>query len=81
LELHLELVILQQYEAREERGKPVFGVVHVECALEVAQDVSSKWAQDAMDDDGSDLVVKIGRGGFPVIERIAGVVSKDRVVS
>ena len=81
LKQHLHFVILQEDEGGQEGGEPVFRAVRVEGGLEDAEDVFSQRAEDALDDDGGDLVVDIrGEGVDVFVEGVLGVHCEDLLV-
>ena len=76
LELHLQLVVLQQDKRRQERHVPVLWLVLLDHDFQLPQYLLTERQQNAVDDDGRKLVVHIRRRRSPVVEGVTREVSR-----
>jgi hypothetical protein len=70
LELHLQLVVLQQNERRQKRHIPVLWFVFLDHPFQFPQYLLAEWEQNAVDDNRRKLVVHIRRQRNPIVERV-----------
>src|SRR3569833_152551 len=80
LEPHLQRVVVQQDERREEDHVPILGAVTFHERLQLAQHVAAERREYAMDEDRRHLVGQVRRQRSPLVVGVFGVSGLDDIV-